>query len=120
MRRLLFFTSMVAGAALPLCGGFARAAEPGVMPGPGVAVTEDRSTEGSITSLDLKASPPTIKVTNNGMTRTLQVPNAPELARFRVGQRVRVKYDTQNGKDIARTIELADAKPRPVGTDSRS
>lgn len=98
--------------------------------GAGSAASE-METEGSISAIDLKASPPTMQVSSAGETRTLRVPSGitirsgdgrtASLDQFRVGQRVRVKYATENGREVAKSIELAEAQTnRPAGTELRS
>lgn len=104
--------------------------EPGTSGSPATA-TREMEAEGAISAVDLKSSPPTIQVSSAGQTKTLRVPSGSiirgesgktaALDQFRVGQRVRVKYAMQNGREVATAIELAEENTnRPAGTDLRS
>ena len=130
MQRALFFALMMMGTQiLPVAAGagtvFAAVKEPAA-----ASSTKVMETEGSISALDLKASPPTMQVKSGGQARTLRVPNGiliqrnghpAALDQFKVGQRVKVKYEMQAGREVAKSIELAEAAaPRPAGTDLRS
>ena len=132
MQRALFFALIMGTQILPAAAGagmvFAAVKEPAAASS--TKVMETMETEGSISALDLKASPPTMQVKSGGQARTLRVPNGiliqrnghpAALDQFKVGQRVKVKYEMQAGREVAKSIELAEAAaPRPADTDLRS
>ncbi|MBI2093862.1 MAG: hypothetical protein HYT88_03985 [Candidatus Omnitrophica bacterium] len=90
---------------------------------------------GSITTMDLKAQPPTLKLTDEKgkqitvtldpkKTKVLQDGRSAKLEELKVGQRVEVDHSAENGKQIAQKINVvssASATPTmPGGSDIQS
>lgn len=121
MKRRSLWIGVLAGL---LCGLMPVALAPvlAAVQEPSGMQSRETEREGSISALDLKALPPTLKIMGAGgeswtlevdrkETSVLQEGRAAKLDELRIGQQVKVKFVKRGGKELAKTIEVAKATP---------
>ncbi len=122
MKRAVYL-SLVLGVMIGLAASAVRAAEtPSASPvsSTTTATPQVSTTDGSIATLDLQAPSPSLKVTMaDGKSMTVAVdPKATsvwqgaamiKLEQLKVGQSVKVRHTTKDGKEVAKSIQLVEA-----------
>lgn len=118
MRPWVLFAVAMAVAAAPVLAAVDA-------PGTGAA-QEEQERSGSIQSIDLKGTPPILKLSGSaGRTWTLaldlrrtavtQNGKAAKLEQLRVGQAVTVTTEMQNGREFAKSIQVGEEKEKKSG-----
>ncbi|MBI3321377.1 MAG: hypothetical protein HYZ91_03815 [Candidatus Omnitrophica bacterium] len=111
-KQIMMAVAVVTGLWMPTV----QAEVAGHMPQPGLG----DKIKGSITALDLKAQPPTLRVTSEqgklftlqvdpGATRVTQEGKSANLEELKVGQKVEVEQASKDGQQIAKTIKVIPA-----------